>query len=164
MSCNFQYHLEGLKRFRRDDILEYIKDCHRLQDTPVRAQKDLRRQMDCECLSFSCFFGYQRVRGMIYWIADEVYHQRPRYLDFLASCRWEHLPLWTCRWERSPDRADNEAEWSCQKPFIIARRRNGAVHHCTALCRRLPFFAVLFSSWAHVHSMSENCQVGAPAS
>ena len=77
----------------------------------------------------SCFFGYHRVRGMICWSADEVY----RSTSFILGVLWFFAPLplrlentcrWTCRWERSPiRRADKEAEWSCQKPFIIVRRR-----------------------------------------
>ena len=130
------------------------------------------------------FFCYQRVRGMICLIADEVYslatsirHRSTSYDYYLASCRWEHLPL---DLEDSPNRADKERLSDCTAPlrrrssldgavtapFIWPRRRAGAVLHCTAplfsvVCRGLPWFAVLFSSPAHVHSMSEKCQVGA---
>ena len=121
------------------------------------------RQMDCECLSFHVFFGYHRVRGMICWSADEVYRSTSFILGvlwFFAPPAVENTCRWTCRWERSPiRRADKEAEWSCQKPFIIRRTPyNGAVtarpylysavtapsiiERCFAVgCRSLPYFS-----------------------
>ena len=83
-------------------------------------------------------------------------------LWFLASCRWEHLPLRTDR----PEEQDNSHfnvlrrlgwRWSdsavplfflhggVTPSSIFARRRDSAVHFCTALCRarHLPCFSVL---------------------
>ena len=89
----------------------------------------------------------------------------------LPPCRWEHLPLDLPLRTTSLIGQDKERLRGFTPPFIIARRRYGTVHCCTAplrrrsifygavFCRALPLFAVLFSSQAHVHSCHKNVRL-----
>jgi hypothetical protein len=97
---------------------------------------------------------------MIYWVADEVVYS-------LATSQFviiDEVIIWPPAVELRTPAVENEAQIEQIKrlsgvakgrsllhgavtaPFFIARRRNGAVHYCTAPffavgCRSLPYFS-----------------------
>jgi len=121
-------------------------------------------------VAFLLLFHLHPYAHRCYWAAqsNKIANNLPLRNDDQKSST---LPLRTPVENDSPIGQDKERLRGFTPPFIIARRRYGtvhcctapygAVHCCTALCRALPLFAVLFSSQAHVHSMSQKCQVGA---
>ena len=77
------------------------------------------------------FFGYQRVRGMICWIAEKSIDRRvmifwPPAVENTPAAG----PAVGPAVENEAQIEQIEAEWSCQKPSIIV---------CTAPLRRRPF-------------------------